>query len=294
MLSVLIPTYNYNVYPLVKEVHKQLIKSGVNFEIRVYDDASTKIFEQNNLLTELSNVIFKQEKNNLGRTSLRQKIANEAIYKHLLFMDADVFPNDRFFISKILKKIENTQADVYFGGIIVPNNPPQPNRMLRWKFGKERESKPVSERNKDPYRSFICGSLVIKKNVFLEIIKPLAKLKKYGLDTYFSYLLKQKNYTIHHYHNPVTHLGFETNEEFLQKTKQAVETYHFLVKEKFLTKDYIRLTNTGEKIKVFLPLFVRKMLYKMSVPILNKNILSDNPSLFLFDFYKLLYYLQLK
>ena len=40
MISILIPTYNYNVFPLVKEAHHQGEKAGIPFEILVYDDCS--------------------------------------------------------------------------------------------------------------------------------------------------------------------------------------------------------------------------------------------------------------
>jgi glycosyltransferase involved in cell wall biosynthesis len=50
MISVLIPVYNYDVTEAVKELHRQLSKEGVNFEIRIIDDASEdayKTCEQN-------------------------------------------------------------------------------------------------------------------------------------------------------------------------------------------------------------------------------------------------------
>jgi glycosyltransferase involved in cell wall biosynthesis len=41
MLSILIPTYNYNTLLLVKTLQQQAIESKVVFEILVLDDAST-------------------------------------------------------------------------------------------------------------------------------------------------------------------------------------------------------------------------------------------------------------
>ena len=43
MLSILIPTYNYNVYPLVMELKSQADELDLSYEILVQDDAS-KIF----------------------------------------------------------------------------------------------------------------------------------------------------------------------------------------------------------------------------------------------------------
>ena len=56
MLSILIPIYNYNVYPLVEELHKQCIECKIDFEIICIDDASTDYKPENNKMQFLSNV----------------------------------------------------------------------------------------------------------------------------------------------------------------------------------------------------------------------------------------------
>ncbi len=44
MLSILIPTYNFDCSKLCNDLHVQATKLGIEFEIRVYDDFSTKKF----------------------------------------------------------------------------------------------------------------------------------------------------------------------------------------------------------------------------------------------------------
>jgi len=48
MLSVLIPTYNYNVVPLVKALYVQLEKQNILFEIIIFDNASNSILNIEN------------------------------------------------------------------------------------------------------------------------------------------------------------------------------------------------------------------------------------------------------
>ena len=56
MLSVLIPTYNYNAFELVNELHKQLLKSEVLFEIICIDDGSkSTLNQQNEKINDLPN-----------------------------------------------------------------------------------------------------------------------------------------------------------------------------------------------------------------------------------------------
>lgn len=47
MLSILIPTYNYNVVPLVLELQKQCLEYKIHFEIIVFDDGSNRYIEDN-------------------------------------------------------------------------------------------------------------------------------------------------------------------------------------------------------------------------------------------------------
>ena len=294
MISVLIPTYNYNVYPLVREIHKQLGKTGIDFEVRVYDDASTLTFDNQNLLQELPGVVYQTNPQNIGRLATRYKLAQDAKYDWLLFMDADVFPKDRFFATKLLQDIEKNQADVYFGGITVPANPTSPDRTLRWKYGKIRENKALPDRLKEPYKSLLSGTFVINKEVFLSDTKDLTLLNKYGLDPLFSYTLKQNQRKIHHYHNPATHLGLETNQDFVKKTQDAIQTFKYLIDNNLLPKDYIKLTSAAYKMKKFCTGFMCRFAFKLSNPLLKRNLLGNNPSLKLFNLYKLLYFSQLK
>ncbi len=294
MLSVLIPTYNYNVYPLVKEIHKQLTKQGIDFEILVYDDASTKTFKTNHLLNDLQNVIHKRFETNQGRTKMRDLLANDAKFEMLLFLDADMFPKDRFFIAKYLKEIEKNKADVYFGGLQVAKNPPDKNKILRWKYGKERESLSIEMRQKFPYRSIISGALTINRKVFLQVSEKLKNLNRYGLDIYFSYLLKKQNIKVKHFNNPIIHLGLEDSEKFLLKTRKAVETLKFLVSNEMISKDYSKLSKTGYQLKKIRLCFPVEIFLKIFRKLILNNLLSKTPSLRLFDLYKLYYFCQNK
>ena len=48
MLSVLIPTYNYNAFSLVEELHRQLTLEAIIFEIICLDDGSNSVLNNEN------------------------------------------------------------------------------------------------------------------------------------------------------------------------------------------------------------------------------------------------------
>ena len=123
MLSILIPTYNYNVLPLVNELHEQCLESNIIFEILVYDDGSNgPINAINHTINNLQNCIFKELPNNIGRSAIRNLLAENAQYDILLFVDAGTFPKGKNFIGNYIL-IENEK--VIFGGMTHLKNAPK-------------------------------------------------------------------------------------------------------------------------------------------------------------------------
>lgn len=292
MLSILIPTYNYNITGLVESLSKQLKNGLFPFEILVFDDCSSnmEITKANKSIEKLANCYYLQNTENKGRTATRKALAEKAQYNWLLFMDADVLPKNKDFIQKF--KIENQTADVVFGGISYEETPPKNDKLLRWKYGKAREAKPVLEREKMPFLSLISGCILIKK---INFIKANAFHKNvYGADVIFAQNLEKQNITVLHIDNPVIHLGLESNESFISKTKKGLDSLLYFEKEGLIPKDYrpIQKAFLSLKRNYFLKLFIFTI--KTFKTQIEKNLKGKKPSLFLFDLYRLHYFSQLK
>ena len=111
MLSILIPTYNYDITHLVYELHKQATKAEIDFEIICFDDCSDVFVNENNLkINSLNNTRIIISEKNLGRTDSRQILCNSAIYNWLLFLDADVIPKSDNYIEHYIDKIKSILA----------------------------------------------------------------------------------------------------------------------------------------------------------------------------------------
>jgi glycosyltransferase involved in cell wall biosynthesis len=291
MLSILIPTYNYKVYDLVKELHSQIEVLSVPVEIIVIDDCSKLFRTENEAINKLtqSNYTF-SEKNN-GRTATRSKLANLAKFQWLLFLDADVKPKRDNFLKEYLSYIQDTSNDVVFGGISYQDTKPSSDQLLRWIYGRERETKSVEEREKSPY-FIISQNLLIKKETFLAANTITENY--YGLDNFFSNQLKRQNAKVGHIDNPVIHFGLETNSTFVTKALKAVETTVIFERkglmdtaERPLQKSYLKLNSLGLA-KIF------NFTISKFKGIMERNFLSGKPNLFWFDLYRLSYYIDLK
>jgi len=292
MLSILIPTYNYNIVTLVNKVYKQALDAKILFEIIIADDCSTDkaVIDENKEIEELEFCTLIRNKENIGRTATRNLLANKAKYNQLLFLDSDVVPKYDDFISRFnLKEIKNYQ--VIYGGVSYFEEKPEENKVLRWKYGKEREAKSVAKRLKEPF-FIISQNLMIKKDIFLKLNN--INTNAYGLDILFSNNLKVNNITVNHIDNPVYHLGLETNNTFIKKSLEAVKTTVQLENKGIidndlrpLQKSYLRLKKN--KLTLIFSFFISKL-----KKLMEHNFLSKNPNLFWFDLYRLNYYIELK
>ena len=231
MISVLIPTYNYDISTLIQVVHKQLNANHTDFEIIVLEDGSTEyINSDSNNLTNTQVLIHKE---NIGRVSARQFLASKAKYDWLLFLDADVIPKKTSFINDYILQTK-LGYDAIFGGFAYYKTKPKKNYVLRWKYGKAKEQVPAVIRNDNPYKGIISANYLIKKSVF-ETINANMKGKGYGYDNYFGALLKRHRIKVLHTDNEVYHLGIEKSSDYLKKKEQAAETLIKLYRSNTIT-----------------------------------------------------------
>ncbi|WP_378183332.1 glycosyltransferase family 2 protein [Aquimarina sp. SS2-1] len=293
MLSILIPVYNYDVTPLVQELFHQLKTLDCTYEIIILDDCSTRPDLINLHGMELiPNCSYIIQSNNLGRTATRLNLAKMARYNWLLFLDADVMPKRKDFIRNLLKNI-NTNVDIIFGGVDYQSDEPNADIKLRWLYGRKKEINSVDKRNKNIYTSIISQNFLIQRNMCLEVLKEI-DLNRYGLDIYFSYLLEQKEAKVLHIDNPTIHLGLEKNSSFLTKSMLSIETTLFLQKESKIPKNYRPIQRAYKLLKkTYTSGLFFLLIYKFENRIVT-NIKSDKPSIFLFDLYRLYYFIKIQ
>lgn len=285
MLSVLIPTYNYNVYKLVESIHQQLTQQNIAFEIIVFEDGSTSIINSNLNFSNTKHIINKE---NIGRISARTYLAEQSQYDWLLFLDADVLPKTEVLIEKYLSKIDNA-FDAIFGGFAYKKSKPHKDFLLRWAYGKSKEEKAANIRNKTPYKVIISANFIIKKLVFLNVFSNFSLQKGYGYDSYFAMLLKQKKYRVLHIDNEVFHLGIEQSKTFINKTEQAVNTLLSLYESEHDNNEQNDLLNLFSKLKTYKLIGFFSGFYSVFGAVIKRNLLSSNPSIILFQLYKISY-----
>jgi len=290
MLSILIPVYNFNIVALVNELHRQSEAASIEFEIVVLDDCSSELLrDQNKDVSNLPNVVFRELDKNIGRARIRNRLADMAKYSTLLFMDCDSEIPDKMYINRYLP---------YFGHEVVvcggreykPEQPEEPEYFLRWLYGLKREQIEAEVRNASPYRSFMTNNFLISKSI-LKLIQFDESLVKYGHeDTLFGLELKKHKIPVLHIQNPLIHIGLEATSEFLQKTGESIENLVILIKTGKLDREYykdVRILRTYYFLKKYSLTGIVNRIFNWFSNAVYRNMSGSNPSLLLFDIYRL-------
>ncbi|MEO1257821.1 MAG: glycosyltransferase [Bacteroidota bacterium] len=284
MISILIPIFNFDVRHLVADLTDQCKAAGQPFEIICFDDGSTAGYKEKNRQIINLQVVYKEMRENCGRSAIRNALGQAAKYPYLLFMDCDSKVVKSDYIKTYLEKL--SPGTLLYGGRSYNEQPPtDPDLFFHWKYGIMREQKNAAERSKSPWHSFMTNNFLIPKKVF-EKINFDESLKQYGHeDTLFGLELAREKINIVHLDNPLEHLGLEPTDIFLNKTKKGVANLYYLHRrETLIDTKLLRYFIRINKWKLTGPV---SKLFNFLKPYLIKNIKSNHPNLKIFDFYKL-------
>ena len=294
MLSVCIGIYNYDVNQLVKDLCKQADKLGIDYEVLLLDDASKHDFMMKNAkLDFLPHVTYLQNYRNVGRSVIRNTLASKAQYPYILFLDCDAKVTHPDFLKKYVEAAPT--ARVISGGIEYREKKPKKNQILRWKYGRLRETTPAEIRNQNPNNSFATFNFLIEKEIF-KTVEFDESLSGYGHeDTLFGIDLMKHGITVKHIDNPLRHDGITTTEKFLKQTENAIDNLCVLYDK---LNDKQQFVEGNKLLQTFQKLQKRKMVrlylhvYSLVKSLIIKNLKSNNPNLRCFDLYKLNYLCQ--
>lgn len=291
MVSLLIPVYDYDIVALVYYMKNGIKKVSEFGEIIIGDDGSSPEFKKKYQSLQGDKVKLISSEKNIGRAAIKNLLAGEAKGEYVLFIDADTMVpgTAEAYLKKWLTFLP--KAKVICGGVLYHESKPgDPDKLLRWKYGRKREQQKASERNKNPHANFSTFNVLFEKSVFSKI-RFNEELRQYGHeDTLMGYQLKKAGIGIYHIDNGLVHEGLETNREYLNKTKLGIENLsklYGIVTDRSTFSSTVRLLRNYHIIEVLrfnrilAGIFIR---YRERMEI---RLDSSKVSLMLFGFYKI-------
>jgi len=286
MISILIPTYNYNITRLVANLHQQALESYIDFEIIVIEDGSNLYVEENKAVNDFEFCRHIVLQKNIGRSAIRNKLADESNYDHLLFMDCDAEVCSEHFVAKYITFCK--EECVVIGGTAYNPKENDPRYSLRLEYGRKREARTALERGKNNFATF---NFLISKSIFNRV-RFDESIRGYGHeDMLFGHQLHQLGYEFIQIENPLIHKGLDDNKTFLRKTEEGTRNlfllyqtgrYPFLAEESKLLSAFLRI----KKLKL---IHLCAMKFDVTKQLLRWLLCSKSPSLLLYDLYKILF-----
>ena len=289
-ISLLIPVCDYDIVALVYSMKSCIGRIPELTEIIIGDDGSSPDYKAKYRSLEGDGVKILDSPVNIGRAAIRNRLALEAKGDFLLFIDADtMIPGTaEAYIRKWIPVMSASR--VACGGVIYHESPPgDPDRMLRWKYGRKKDELKASERNKRPYQKFSTFNVLFDHTIFSKL-RFNEELKQYGHeDTLMSYQLRKAGISVLHIDNGLLHEGLESNREFLNKAKLGIENLsklYDMVTDKLTFSSTVRMLQIYNILKLFRLTLILAGIYIRYRERMELKIDSSNPPLWLFRFYK--------
>lgn len=288
-LSILIPCYNCQCVELVKGLVTQCEDiEGLRYEVIVADDGSTDkhLCLLNEELLDLEYVRYITREKNIGRACIRNFLVQQATYEWVLFVDSDMnIIREDYILSYI--QLDSTFL-VAYGGYEVGN---ENTTNLRYLYEKDAAPKHTMEQRKlHPYHHLHTANLMMKRTTALTY--PFdERFKRYGFeDVLLGKRLQEHDVCIGQINNPLLFDHFETNDSYMEKTEEALQTLCTFRNElsgfsSLLTLNY-HLRRWGLH---YLILFIFQKKRRKWRTIL----CGENPNLKLYMIYKLGYFISL-
>ena len=290
MLSILIPTKDYDCHILVEELHRQGESLGLPYEIIIGEDGTAEEnLRLNTMVDSLTHCRRIIKKTNIGRAAIRNLLARESRYPNLIFIDCDAVVEKDDFLRLYADALKD--YDVVCGALYHANEQPNDECSLRYRYEKEADKqRDAITRSKAPYDKFTTFNFAIKKDIFTSILFN-ESITRYGYeDALFGKELKRRGIPIGHIDNKLLHSGLESNAVFLAKSEQALATL-LTIEDRM---ESTPLLATLRKMRALHLESIFMIYWNLRKESLRKNLLGRKPSLTKFKIYKLGYYISLQ
>lgn len=298
MFSILIPTRNYDCTSLVAALHRQAEEIQAQqdcnrpYEIIVGDDGSTDagILAQNRIINTWPNCRFYEHPVNIGRAAIRNRLAEEARYTYIIYIDCDARVENDCYLQRYMETA--LLCPVVCGGLVTTPVLPSANHSLRFRYEHRADrSRSAAHRSRHPYANFSTFNFMIRRNVLLDI-RFDERCTQYGYeDALLGVCLQQRGIPVMHIDNPLVHTGIDTNAEFLDKSETALGTLLHL--DESIQKE-ATVSQVARSLRRWHLLPVFRLFHRLFRDMERTNLLGTHPSLTIFSLYKLGYYCSLK
>lgn len=231
-LSLLVPLYRDDPSPLIAALAR--CQPGPDTELVVYDDGSADPALTTRLHAALSAypgpARLLSASVNRGRSAARNRLIANAKGRHLLFLDADMIPDDARFLNRWQALITAEDPIAGFGGISVSQAPNTKDTALHKFLAARSHCHSAAWRARDPAQHTATSNLLVRADIMAKV--PFDEgFKGWGWEDVEWALRARAHGAIVHIDNPATHAGLDPVPTLLRKFREGGPNYGRLLKK---------------------------------------------------------------
>lgn len=227
-LSVLIPYYHDDPSQLLSALMAQ---AGPDIEILFYDDgtADEAINGELQRICEAGDtpVTLLFAANNIGRSHARNTLQSAAKAPWLLFLDADMMPEDDQFLARYSAAIDADMSDIIFGGFTMPD---QVDAQFEIHRAFSAGSDCLTAKERSAYGpKYVCSSNLAVRREIMDAQPFDTAFTGWGWEDSEWAARVAGKYRLRHIDNPAVHLGLESTDTMLKRFATSGENYSIFV-----------------------------------------------------------------
>lgn len=234
-LTVCIPTYKYNPSALVKSLAK--MAGAGESSLLIFDDGSLDKL----LTSELLELVMAYPGpaqlitsfQNAGRSHARNRLEKLSQTDWILFLDADMLPDNEDFLSKYLHEISAPSSPaIVAGGFSLKQVSISKNTQLHAAQSLKSECLPATIRSKSPGQYVFTSNILTHKRILNEI--PFdGGFVGWGWEDVDWGLRVHQQFIVKHIDNPATHLGLDVDSSLMEKYASSGKNFARVVSRNF-------------------------------------------------------------
>lgn len=229
-LSILIPVFNWDVKELLRKLSHQaeVIQDRWPIEILVKDDGSDEFYDIGSMVNELPLVRYESFSVNKGRVAVRNDLIQMANGSHILFLDADMLPDNDDFLHSYIGMAE-AGNDIICGGISYQQVTEVDDEYSFYLYkSKKTEALPAFVRNQTPWRYLFTSNIMLRREIVKEVMFD-HRFSGYGFEDVEWAIRLAASYSIIHIDNSCTHMGLMKKKQVLSRMYDSIENYALLL-----------------------------------------------------------------